>query len=156
MFKGIFIAFSFLAILLMGCQNSQIQDTRIPTSSVEPYAFRTSKPGMVTLHGKLLVMDPDNAMPASNDAIYLVPLSADQQIIMVESIPFDEALQADVNERTGEFIFTDVQPGKYIVMIVTIYDGQMPVRTQDGKFAVIDVKDSDRDQTIELNYLKVP
>lgn len=156
MFKRIFIAFSFLTILLMGCQNSQIQDTRIPISSVEPYTFRTSKPGTVTLHGKLLVKDPDNAMPASNDAIYLVPLSADQQIIMVESIPFDEALQADVDERTGEFIFTDVQPGKYIVMIVTIYDGQMPVRTQDGNFAVIDVKDSDRGQTIELNYLMVP
>jgi hypothetical protein len=156
MLKKVYIASGLLVILLMGCQNSQIQETSIPTSSVESYAFRTSIPDTATLHGKLLVMDPDNAMPASNDAIYLVPLSADQQVIMVESIPFDKALQADVDERTGEFVFTDVQPGKYIIMIVTIYDGQMLVRTLDGNFAVIDVNDLDLGQTIELDSLKVP
>jgi len=156
MFKRIFIAFSFLAILLMGCQNSQIQDTRIPTSPVEPYAFRTSKPGTVTLHGELVVKDPDNVMPALNDGIYLVPLPTDQMVITVPPISFGEVPQADVYERTGEFVFTDIQIGKYIVIVLTVYNGQIPARTEDGNLAVIDVKESDRDQTIELNYLMVP
>jgi hypothetical protein len=151
MFKKIFITFSLLAILLMGCQNSKIQDTRIP-----PYTFRTSKPGSVTLHGELIVKDPDNAMPAPDNGIYLVLLPTDQMVITVPPISFGESPQADVYERTGEFVFTDIQKGKYIVIVLTVYNGQIPARTEDGKLAVIDVKESDRDQTIELKYLMVP
>ena len=151
MFKRIFITITLLSILLSGCQNFKNQDARI-----EPYTFRTSTPGTATLHGELLVKDPDNAMPAPDDGIYLVPLPADQMVITVPTIAFAEDPQADVYERTGEFVFTDVQPGKYIVIVFTIYNGQIPARTTDGNLAVIDVKESDLGQTIELDYLTVP
>jgi hypothetical protein len=153
MFKRFFTVFGLLVMLLVGCQNPQYQDTSHPTP--EPYKFRTSEPGTVTLHGKLIVMDPDN-MPASNDAIYLVPLPVDQMVISVPSITFGEVPQADVNERTGEFVFTDLQPGKYIIMVVLINDQQVPARTQDEIMAVVDIKEADRGQTIEIKYLQVP
>jgi hypothetical protein len=115
-----------------------------------------SKNGSVTLHGVLLVRDPDNAMPAADNAIYLVPLPAEQMVISVPTIPLENPIQARVNNKNGDFVFTNIQPGKYIVMVLTISNGQIPAHKEDGSLAVIDVLETDRNTTIQLNYLSVP
>ena len=117
---------------------------------------KKSKNGLVTLQGTLLVTDPDNAMPAPDNAIYLVPLPADEMVISIPVIPTDKPIQASVDNRTGEFVFTNIQPGKYIVIVLTIYNGQIPAHTENGALAVVNVEESDRNKTIQLNYLKVP
>jgi hypothetical protein len=136
MFKRILVLFLLLVVLITGCQQS--------------------KKGLVTLHGVLLVRDPDNAMPAADNAIYLVPLPPDQMVVSVPAIPTDKPIQARVNNKNGDFVFTNIEPGKYIVMVLTISNGQIPAHTKDGALAVINVQETDRNTTIQLDYLSVP
>lgn len=58
---------------------------------------------LTTLSGRLIVSDPDFYMPAADDAIYLVPITSDQTVISIPTITLGTDLQADVDERTGEF-----------------------------------------------------
>jgi hypothetical protein len=136
MYKRLVIVFTLLAIFFAACQQSQKDSA--------------------TLRGKLLVKDPDNAMPAHDNAIYLVPLTSDQTVIMSPTINFDTAIQAKVDNKTGKFVFSQIATGKYLMMIVTIYDTQIPAHTMDGNLAVVQVKDSDIGKTIDLGDFVVP
>jgi hypothetical protein len=125
----------------------------LPT--LEPYAFKTSEPGTVTLHGLLAVMDPLVLMPASEDALYLVPLTSGESApSTIPPIEKGKTPQADVDERTGEFRFTNIQPGQYAVVIVTLGGSEVPARNFDtGNFAIITVTEADLNQTIDLGVL---
>jgi hypothetical protein len=136
MLKRFLVFFILLAVLFTGCQQS--------------------KNSLVTLHGLMLVKDPINAMPAEDNAIYLVPLPSDQMVISVPSIPSDNAIQARVDNKTGEFVFSKISPGKYVIIVLTIYGGQIPAKMENGSMAVIDVQESDLNKTVELNNLFVP
>ncbi len=119
-----------------------------------PYVFKTSEPGTVTVHGELLAMDPHN-LPDPNDAIFLVPMP-DGQVTTMPSFVVGEVPQADVDESTGEFMFTNIQPGHYAIMVLTLGNAQIPTRTEEGSFVIIRVEEEDRDQTIELGYIRIP
>lgn len=123
-----------------------------------PYVFRTSKAGTTTIHGLLFVADYEQGMPNKDvdDAIFLVPLPEGEGVTMIPSFKIGEVPQADVDERSGEFVFTDIDPGIYIIMVYTNGNAQIPARTQDGNFAIIKIQEEDRDQTIEVNHLLVP
>jgi hypothetical protein len=136
MLKRFLVLLILLAILFTGCQQSNN--------------------GFATLHGRLLVTDPLNAMPAEDNAIYLVPLPSDQMVISVPAIPVDNPIQARVDNSTGDFVFSKIKPGKYVVIILTIFNGQMPAKMDNGSLAVIDVQESDLNTTVELNFLRVP
>jgi hypothetical protein len=136
MLKRFLVFFILLAVLFTGCQQS--------------------KNSLVTLHGMMLVKDPINAMPAEDNAIYLVPLPSDQMVISVPSIPSDNAIQARVDNKTGEFVFSKISPGKYVIIVLTIYGGQIPAKMENGSMAVINVQESDLNKTVELNNLFVP
>ena len=128
----------------------------IPT--LEPYVFSTSEPGYVTLRGRLIVLDPRSILPAPDDAIYLVPLDAD---VPISTIPLfeegDDITQVDVDERTGEFVFVNVSPGRYAVVAITISGTQFPTRKMDGgNLAIFDVTETDMDNTMELGDLTLP
>lgn len=136
MYKRLVIAFTLIAIFFAGCQQFQKNSA--------------------TLRGKLLVKDPDNAMPAHDNAIYLVPLTSDQTVIMSPTINFDTAVQAKVDNKTGKFVFSRVATGKYLMMIVTIFDTQIPAHTLDGNLAIVQVKAPDIGKTINLGDFVVP
>lgn len=119
-----------------------------------PYVFAESKPETVTIHGELLATDPDN-LPDPNDGIYLVPLP-DGQVTMIPPIAAGEVPQADVDEATGEFVFTNVEPGLYAVVVRTVSNAEIPARTEEGTFAILRIEEADRNQTIELGYIQVP
>jgi len=126
------------------------------TPTMEPYIFRVSVDGTVTVHGVLAVMDPSQALPDPDDGIFLVPLPASDGVTMVPTFEIGTVPQADVDERTGEFVFTDIEPGQYIVMVYTLGNAKIPARNDDGGFAILKISETDRDQTIEVNYLRVP
>ena len=68
-----------------------------------------------------------------------------------------EVPQADVNEITGEFVFTDIQPGRYAVVVLSQSGAQIPARDyEEGNFAIITIVDKDIDRTVELGYLSFP
>jgi hypothetical protein len=161
----------FLLLLIMGCEQrlgtlstseidiSGIKVTVEPAAStLEPYKFKTSEPGNATLHGILLTTDPHFMVPDPNDAIFLVPLTSQGDGPM--TIPLFEVgdvPQAEVNEITGEFYFTNIQPGQYAIVVLAKSGGQIPARWyKDDAFAIITIEDEDLGKVIELEYLTFP
>ncbi|MEW5871906.1 MAG: hypothetical protein AB1894_21740 [Chloroflexota bacterium] len=153
----------FCVFLLVSCQKTNAVTTSTAAQSVgpstlAPYVFKTSKPGAITVHGKIVVMNPMAWLPDSNDAVFLVPIPSDEQAIMtIPEFKVGEVPQAEVDESTGEFMFTNIEPGQYAVVVLEKSGRQMPVRLLENDSSVIIVlKETDRDQTIELGYLRFP
>ena len=172
MFRLIISICLFFTLLLAACQQDvatspptqiEILDIQItgqpgPAPTLEHYVFKTSEPGTVSIHGLLNVMDPMMMLPDPNDAIFLVPLELEGAgPATIPNFVVGEVPQADVDERNGEFMFTNIQPGRYAVIVLTISGSQIPARTFfDGNLAIITVEDSDRGDTIELGDLSLP
>lgn len=125
----------------------------LPT--LEPYVFKTSQPGTATLRGILAVLDPLVMMPAPDDAIYLVPLpDGDQGAVTVPPIEKGKTPQAEVDEHTGEFVFTNIQPGQYAVVVVTLSGSEIPARNYEtNNLAIVTIIESDLGNTIDLGFL---
>lgn len=142
-----------LAYPQAGVPYVQPESGGLPT--LEPYAFKTSEPGTVTLDGILAVMDPLVLMPASDDAVYLVALTSGEGApSTIPPIEKGKTPQAEVDERTGEFRFTNIAPGQYAVVIVTLGGSEVPARNFDtGNFAIIKVTEADLNQIIDLGNL---
>jgi hypothetical protein len=151
---------------LSACQQSDATPTQIvaatdaqvniSTPTIEPFPFKTSEPGTTSIHGILLVLDPMTLIPASDDAIYLVPLP-DAGISTIPHFEKGTVPQAEVDETSGEFMFTNIQPGSYAVVVITKSVAQIPARFyQTGNYAIINVEASQADTTIELDKLSLP
>ena len=173
---------SFLVVLLLtGCQgtntpqaNTGVTDiqvtvastvgstgakpTRAPVPTMEPFTFKSSEPGTVTLHGHLAVLDPVTILPGPDDAIFLVPMNdTGAGATTIPQFSVGEVPQAEVDERTGEFTFQNIQPGRYAVVILTKGGSQIPAKMMDtGSLAVITVDKASIDQTVELGTLRLP
>jgi len=132
--------------------------TKAPIPTLEPYTFKTSEAGTVTLHGMLAVMDPTSILPGPDDAIFLVPMNdAGPGATTIPQFTVGEVPQADVDERTGEFTFQNIQPGRYAVVVLTKGGSQIPAKMlDDGSLAIITVDKSSLDQTMELGTLRLP
>ena len=138
-----------------------IQVTNVPMSlptTMEPFIFKTSQPGTATLHGNLVVLSP-STLPAQNDAIYLVPIG--QGSPSVSGIPQfteGEVPQADVDERTGEFMFTDIKADRYVVVVVTMGGAQIPARVMDESrnLVVVKVDETFLDKITEIGTMSLP
>ena len=162
--------FSFLLvviILLYACGNPTTETTRsvtinqvqvtVASPGTEPYVFETPQPGTITLHGMLYVLSPMSILPASDDAIYLVPVPIDQPISGVPEFTPGTVPQADVDERTGEFVFTNIQPGQYAVVTITSGGAQIPVRFMDtATYAILTLDASQIDTIVEVSDLTLP
>lgn len=126
------------------------------SSQKSSYVFKTSEPKTATLHGVLLVTDPILALPDANDGLFLVPLSNNEGIVTIPPFTVGEVPQADVDEITGEFNFTNIKPGRYVIVVLTSSGTQIPAKfSGEGGFAIIEVKDSDLDKTMELDNLQL-
>jgi hypothetical protein len=160
-----FVLSIFLVLFITACQGTTpTPDREISASDVqiivatptEPFPFKTSEPGTVAAHGMLLVLDPMTLVPAPDDAIYLVEIPE----AGISSIPqFEEGTvpQAEVDETTGEFMFTNLVPGHYAVVVVTRGGAQIPSRYfETGNFAIFKVEESQADTVLELGKLSLP
>jgi len=136
-------------------QNSQsAQPANIPLQ--EPYPFKESDPGFATIDGYLLVIDPNLALPDANDAIFLVPLNSEEGIVTIPEFVVGEVPQAEVDERTGDFRFTNIKPGKYAVVILTTGSSQIPARFyKSGSLAIFTIEESDIDTTVKLDDIRL-
>jgi hypothetical protein len=125
--------------------------------TLEPYLFKTSQPSTATLKGTLIVIDPLTLMPAPDDAIYFVPLTEAQEgASTIPAIVKGETPQAEVDERTGDFVVTDIQPGQYAVVVITIGGSEIPVRFFDSNnLAIVTVTQADLDKTLDIGNLEL-
>ena len=119
--------------------------------------FATSLPDRVTLNGILFVLDPISKTPNNDDAIFLVPLQGDlNNITSIPTFFENEVPRAFVDEVTGEFVFTDIHPGLYAIVVLTVNNIQVPARWfESGDLAIIEVEEADRGNTIELGDLSL-
>jgi hypothetical protein len=162
-----------MAFILYGCQGSPTQTTKsqnnsisgiqitmvaaINTPTIEPYAFKTSAPGKVSLHGTLVVLDPTSLVPGADDSIFLVPIDESSTVSGTPSFKKGEVPQADVDERTGEYVFTNIAPGKYMIMIETQSGSQFPTHWMStNSFAIVTIDSTQMNQTVELKPVSVP
>lgn len=132
-----------------------VQVTYAPPT-MSPFIFVTSQPGLATLHGLLIVLDPMTILPAQDDAIYLVPIP-EGGLSTVPQFEMGTVPQAEVDERTGEFTFTDIQAGQYAVVVLTKGGAQIPARDFDtASYAIFTVDASQMDTIVELGNLSLP
>jgi len=167
-----FVLMTFGISLLAACQaeatsivspdivlQEQPTNSPVPVSTpVESYVFSTSQDGFITLHGMLVVRDPLTILPGPDDAIFLVPMDSEGEgVTGIPQFTVGEVPQADVDERTGEFVFIDVSPGKYAVVVLTKGESQIPTRNMDdGTYSIFTFTVEQQDQTIELGNLSLP
>jgi hypothetical protein len=157
-------AFLFiLTWLLVACQSaapqvdlSNIQVTVAPQAT---FVFETPTPGKIAVSGTLLVTSPDNLLPASDDAIFLVPL--DETVAGAMTIPsfaIGEVPQADVDETNGTFLFPSIEPGRYALVVVTVSGSQIPARTygENATLAIFTFTAEQQDTVVELGLLTFP
>jgi hypothetical protein len=101
-------------------------------------------------------MDPLLALPDANDAIFLVPLDSNEGVVTIPQFVVGEVPQADVDERTGDFRFTNIKPGRYVVVVLTTGGTQIPVHFDgSGSLAIIKIEEPDIDTTIKLDNLRL-
>jgi len=98
-------------------------------------------------------------LPDPNDAIFMVPIPGSDQggASSIPSFTVGEVPQAEVDERTGDFVFTNLDPGQYAIVVLTTGRAQIPTRfNKNGNLAIINLQETDRDHTIELENLCLP
>lgn len=160
---GLFTLCLLVVLLAASCQQGGAANTAVVEQpggppTLAPYVFKTSEPNSITVHGRIVVMDPMGFLPDPNDAVFLVPIpSGDQGITTIPEFKVGEVPQAEVDEVTGEFMFTNIQPGQYAVVVLEKSGSQIPVRQlKSDSTVIITIGEADRGQTIELGPLRFP
>lgn len=111
----------------------------------------------ITIEGRLIVKDPLMFAPDPNDAIYLVPLDSQENINTIPKFETGEVLQAIVDERNGDFIFSNIDPGIYAIVVLTMDGKQIPARFYNqGHLAIITLDQEDLGKVIEVELLTIP
>lgn len=102
-------------------------------------------------------MDPMLMFPDLDDGIFLVPM--DNQVESLTTVPQfvkGNVPQAEVDETTGDFVFTDINPGQYAVVVLTMNGQQVPARILESEsLAILTLEEGD-ETIIDLNYLMLP
>jgi hypothetical protein len=144
------IAISLLLIVICTtCRNS----TSVPYPGPNSYIFPTSKPGFATLSGQLILLDPGTVI--AEDSIYLAPYPEERSDVPTLG-PNNSNYQANVDESTGNFVLTDIPPGRYAI-VVRSKTGEVPAFGWDTEeFVIPTVKESDRGHTIDLGWIYIP
>ena len=160
---SLYFLFLFFVVSCKQNQETEITDiqvTLVPSSTQAPYVFATSKPSTASIHSRLLVIDPMVTAPdpATADPIFLVPLPGQEtNVSAIPSFEIGQVPQAEVDETTGEFVITNIEPGRYIIMILLKGGEKIPARDYEtGNLAIVTIDSTNIDQVVELNVLSVP
>jgi len=156
-----------LIVLLVACTGNTPEATRqvvmgevqvtVVSPTQEIYVFKTSEPGTITVHGLLVVLNPTAMIPASQDSIYLVPMPVDDPIAAIPQFELGTVSQAEVNEADGKFMFTNIQPGQFAVVVITSGGAQIPARNMGTKsYAIFTLDASQTDTTVDIGDLSLP
>jgi hypothetical protein len=172
MVKKIIFVTAILMIFISGCSQLQVETPTVtpkPTDTIAPsqaqieqteevYVFKTSQPGFFTIKGTLVVMDPMLMFPDLDDGIFLVPM--DDQVESLTTVPkFEKGTvpQAEVDEVSGDFAFTNIDPGQYAIVVLTMNGDQVPARFYESEsMAILTLEENDETQLIELGNLMFP
>lgn len=157
-----------MCIFLTSCyQNTLAQPTesitineniilQLTDPTLEPFTFPTSNPNLATISGRLVVLNL-SMLPANDDAIYLVPLNPTDEISTIPTFQPEEVPQAIVDERTGGFVFQNIQVGKYVLVVSTQSGAQIPASfPENGSYVIFDINENDLDEIYNLGDINFP
>jgi len=128
----------------------------LPKQSAQPLVYPTSTSGNATVLGTLFVMDPMIGGPKNGDSIYLVPMPEAPPsglIVAPEVDPENAHKVTAIDRENGQFVFTNIPPGDYHILVVTPM-GTIPVRSMDTgriQFPTLLV-----DQVLDLGHVQIP
>ncbi len=143
-----------LALLMISTVSACRNDNPAISTPSASHVFVKSKPGYATVHGQLVLTNPANLAP-QKDGIFLSHLQ--EGATVVPPVATDQAPRSDVDEATGEFIIPNVEPGRYAVVVLTESGLQVPAHLlQADELAIVSVKDSDLNHTIDLGQVRIP
>jgi len=126
------------------------------TPTLKPYLFPTSKPNLATVIGKLIALDI-SMLPGPDDSIFLVPINLTDEISSIPSFQIGEVPQAVVDERTGDFVFINIETGKYALVVMTQSGAQIPATFKEkSSYAIFDIKDNNLGGIYDLNEVTFP
>lgn len=161
----------FLALLVTACGPGTVSPEVSPLQSpieesvapetVEPTESPTREvpapdPGMATVFGNLIIMDPMFGTPLGGDGIYLVPVDEEAEsegFFIAEVDPETAVKVSSAESSTGDILFTNVPPGRYRLFVVTSA-GTVPASYMDGGQRI--VLDVEMDQIIDLHRIRIP
>jgi hypothetical protein len=135
-------------------------DTPSPTATTDPnltptQALRTSKPGYATITGRLVIVNPHTLLPADEDPLFLVVPDMTKPDYAIPPFKIGEVPRAEVDETDGRFVFTDVEPGTYLIAVMakngTIFRAR--IFSKDD-LAIVKVTQSG--QTIDVGNITYP
>lgn len=115
----------------------------------------TVSPDGANVVGLLTIRDPTSMTPEEN-GLYLVPIPPSEENVSfaVPTIDEETAIQAQVDARTGEFIFTAVPAGFYVLVARSDTGLQTSLRyLETGQIVSFDVAELDYGQVIDLGRL---
>ena len=165
-FYAAIIFMLFCSLFIFGCTPSTTEPARdisvdnlqvLSNTPTQPYTFKASDSDFITVHGILVVLDPMSMIPAHDDGVYLVPMPDDQSTTGIPQFEVGTVPQADVDETRGEFVFTNIKPGQYAVVVLTPGGSQIPIRYSDsGSYAIITLDSSQINTTVDIGRLTLP
>jgi hypothetical protein len=125
--------------------------------TLAPRPVPSSEPGLVSAFGYLVVMNPLSAIPAPDDAIYLVPMVSGEENIAALPPLDDNAIQAVVDETTGDFYFVNIPPGEYFLMVREKSGTVLPARLGNSdSMAFFQIQPNSQNEPINLGLLSFP
>jgi hypothetical protein len=128
-------------------------DSPLPTPTRGP-----STQTRAAVRGVLFLTNPETTLP-QEQGIYLVPIDADESggAMVFPALDPETALQAEVDEGTGEFFFDDLEVGLYALVALTRRGTQLSIRKlETGEAQIVMIEESDADQVIDLGRLRLP
>lgn len=167
------LLFYITMFLIVGCsgetesldveQDESTLATPLPTNFASPAGsdsvsvVPTPMADAATIYGQLMLLDPTVIAP-QEDGLYLVPVDADSdQMMVVPMVVEGEALQAQVDETTGNFVFTNVDVGHYILVAIIETGQERTVHRLGTNEAILPVVDEeDLGKAIDLGICSLP
>jgi hypothetical protein len=175
-YMRLILLFSAIMLLIAGCSGPSeegIDEITVhqggdsppptPTSVVPPVdsasesSIPTPSADIATIYGRLMLLDPTVLSP-QEDGLYLVPIDSEsEQMMVVPVIVEGEAIQAQIDETTGDFVFTDVEAGHYVLMAM-LDTGQERVvhRLGTNEHVLPVVTEEDLGGAIDLGIVSLP
>jgi hypothetical protein len=111
----------------------------------------------VTVTGEFVLLDPLGVSPAMEDFLYLVPLEFQEGAPgVIPQFEVGKVPQAEVDEITFKFVFRNIEPGQYAVVMLSKDGAQLPTKKYRGEgYSIITISEEDRGKSIDIGILSL-
>lgn len=149
--KNILFVLSVVLLLFTGCQNASTL-TAQPAATSVPWIVPTPKAGMGVVKGQLLSSTDGKPIDV---AIYLAKnLTTDKpELPPLVSLSTQNTPRGNMDASTGNFYFTDIEPGNAYVIALLFPSDMEYIKTAPNKPVMVTVEAG---KTVDVGVIKYP